>query len=244
MLRVCVQTVPHPGYTRRLASLLLALRDAGKPISVAVTATSGRTLQQLKEAGAERVGIGLDAASPRVFAEVKRGLTWSGIWRTIYKALSVLGRGRVSCHLIAGLGESDLELLKTATDLKSVGAQIALFALTPLPGTRMHAARSPSVRRYRGLQLALYLIQEYGARPSDFKFSSTGSLIGLGEWSHIAEAEARTLKPFLTSGCLGCNRPFYNESPLGPIYNYPSLKLAKRDECEIYRQVEWLLATC
>jgi biotin synthase-related radical SAM superfamily protein len=28
-------------------------------------------------------------------------------------------------------------------------------------------------------------------------------------------------EPFRTSGCPGCNRPFYNESPRGPIYNYP-----------------------
>jgi len=25
----------------------------------------------------------------------------------------------------------------------------------------------------------------------------------------------------LTSGCPNCNRPYYNEKPSGPIYNYP-----------------------
>ncbi|MCW3977503.1 MAG: radical SAM protein, partial [Candidatus Bathyarchaeota archaeon] len=24
-----------------------------------------------------------------------------------------------------------------------------------------------------------------------------------------------------TSGCPGCNRPYYNERPGGPLYNYP-----------------------
>ena len=28
-------------------------------------------------------------------------------------------------------------------------------------------------------------------------------------------------KAFQTPGCDGCNRPYYNESPNGPIYNYP-----------------------
>jgi biotin synthase len=28
-------------------------------------------------------------------------------------------------------------------------------------------------------------------------------------------------KPFLTSGCPNCNRPFYNEKPSGPLYNFP-----------------------
>ena len=27
--------------------------------------------------------------------------------------------------------------------------------------------------------------------------------------------------PFMTSGCPGCNRPYYNERPSGPLYNYP-----------------------
>ena len=38
------------------------------------------------------------------------------------------------------------------------------------------------------------------------------------------EGLLRALKsgePFQTSGCPGCNRPFYNETPRGPIYNYP-----------------------
>jgi biotin synthase len=26
---------------------------------------------------------------------------------------------------------------------------------------------------------------------------------------------------FMTTGCPGCNRPFYNERPSGPFYNYP-----------------------
>jgi biotin synthase-related radical SAM superfamily protein len=35
---------------------------------------------------------------------------------------------------------------------------------------------------------------------------------------------ARTLADgvaFQTSGCPDCNRPFYNERPGGPLYNYP-----------------------
>ena len=28
-------------------------------------------------------------------------------------------------------------------------------------------------------------------------------------------------KPFLTSGCPGCNRPYYNERPGTILYNYP-----------------------
>ncbi|MDH5792671.1 MAG: radical SAM protein, partial [Candidatus Bathyarchaeota archaeon] len=34
--------------------------------------------------------------------------------------------------------------------------------------------------------------------------------------SALADGEA-----FRTSGCPGCNRPYYNERPSGPFYNYP-----------------------
>jgi len=30
-----------------------------------------------------------------------------------------------------------------------------------------------------------------------------------------------TGEAFRTSGCPGCNRPYYNERPSGPFYNYP-----------------------
>jgi len=28
-------------------------------------------------------------------------------------------------------------------------------------------------------------------------------------------------EPFQTSGCTGCNRPYYNETPGEELYNYP-----------------------
>jgi len=37
-------------------------------------------------------------------------------------------------------------------------------------------------------------------------------------------------EPFLTSGCPGCNRPYYNERPGGPLYNYPRQLLPEEIE--------------
>ena len=36
---------------------------------------------------------------------------------------------------------------------------------------------------------------------------------------HSPQSDLREF--FNTYGCEGCNRPFYNERPSGPIYNYP-----------------------
>jgi biotin synthase len=42
---------------------------------------------------------------------------------------------------------------------------------------------------------------------------------------------------FLTSGCPGCNRPFYNERPEGPIYNYPNREMLDRDWDKIKEEI-------
>jgi len=42
--------------------------------------------------------------------------------------------------------------------------------------------------------------------------------------------------PFQTSGCPGCNRPYYNEKPSGPIYNYPR-SLTREEKTEIKKQL-------
>jgi biotin synthase-related radical SAM superfamily protein len=53
------------------------------------------------------------------------------------------------------------------------------------------------------------------ARAEAMAFDAQGRLVGLGV-SLPATGEA-----FRTSGCPDCNRPFYNEHPGGPLYNYP-----------------------
>ena len=40
-------------------------------------------------------------------------------------------------------------------------------------------------------------------------------------------------KAFQVSGCIGCNRPYYNERPSGPMYNYPR----PLDEDEIQKAI-------
>ncbi len=44
---------------------------------------------------------------------------------------------------------------------------------------------------------------------------------------------------FRTSGCPDCNRPYYNERPGGPLYNYPRPLTAS----EARRELAALLAT-
>jgi len=41
---------------------------------------------------------------------------------------------------------------------------------------------------------------------------------------------------FMTTGCPGCNRPYYTSKPSGPIYNYPR-NLNKTEQEDIYQSL-------
>jgi biotin synthase len=55
------------------------------------------------------------------------------------------------------------------------------------------------------------------------KFDDNGRVINFGVSSSLLGKVVESGTPFQTSGCLGCNRPYYNEKPGGLIYNYPRL---------------------
>ena len=44
-------------------------------------------------------------------------------------------------------------------------------------------------------------------------------------------------EPFQTSGCPDCNRPFYNEQPGGPLFNFPRPLEAEETE-QAVREME------
>ena len=59
------------------------------------------------------------------------------------------------------------------------------------------------------------------ARAEQFSFNTTGFLTGFGMGSLELIEILGNGKAFETSGCQGCNRPYYNESPRQIPYNYP-----------------------
>lgn len=52
-------------------------------------------------------------------------------------------------------------------------------------------------------------------------FNAKGQITDFGVTKTLLKSAVESGTPFLTSGCPNCNRPFYNEKPSGPIYNYP-----------------------
>ncbi|MCX8204775.1 MAG: radical SAM protein [Candidatus Nezhaarchaeota archaeon] len=224
--RACVQAINNPRAQPQLRWLVAKLSQGGlDSISVSTPPVGLEGLRELRKLGAERVSIALDAASPRVFdatkgASVGGPYTWEGHWRALRRALEVFGRGSVTTHLIVGLGETEREVVEAVVRLSSMGILPALFALTPVPGTRLESASPPSLASYRRIQLARHLIVEGLATLEDFVFSDTGRLAKI-KCREAGLREAYSGKPFETSGCPCCNRPFYNERPGTTLYNYP-----------------------
>jgi biotin synthase len=188
-------------------------------MNVAILVNQVNQAAALYAAGVERIGFGLDAACERVFVEVKGG-GWARTLATI-ECTAEDYPGRVSVHLIVGLGESEREMVERMIWARDLGVGIGLFAFTPVRGTALADHRPPSLAVYRRMQTARWLIVHCGAGWESFHFGERGAL----ERFHVSNAPdlsqlLTTGDAFRTSGCPDCNRPFYNERPGGPMYNY------------------------
>lgn len=217
--RVCIQTLLYPDLLDDLLATARQLKAAsGAPLSICMNPVDKDWLIALKEAGVERVGVGLDCATETLFAEMKPGFSWHRYMQFIDETIEVFGVGSV--HLIAGLGETDAELVRAFQTFHDKGCTIALFAFTPVRGTQLDLT-PPLLERYRAVQLARYLIAHNQARVEDMTFEG-GKLTAIDVAPAVLDRAIETGTPFRTSGCPHCNRPMYNERPGGVRYNHPA----------------------
>ena len=225
--RVCIQALNYPQVFTHLRNLVNAIcKSLEVPISVSCQPLNLKNVRQIAEAGAQRIGIPLDAATEDVFDSVKGPLVkgpyeWTKQRVLLKGAVEVFGRGKVSTHLIVGLGETELEMVNAIQQCVDMGVLPALFAFTPVRGTALEHVRQPSIQAYRRLQIARYVIVHGLAQARNMRFNPIGQIV---EWG-VAEKQLRRIvqtgKSFVTSGCPDCNRPYYNEKPSGPIFNFP-----------------------
>jgi len=231
--RVCFQVVNSPCFLDDLVFYINDLKGYFKdnnlnlPISVSVRLTRIGDLQQVFNAGAERAGLPLDVASEENFAELRGG----NFRNSVDFILNASKRfpGKITTHLIVGLKETDFELYNLMKTFFENGITVALFSFTPIKGTRLEALKPPTLLRYRRIQFLRYLLSKrVNFEP---EFDDVGALaaiaspksneaIGGDFYNSVLEA-LQNPTIFMTSGCPNCNRPYYNETPAGPIFNYP-----------------------
>ena len=225
--RVCIQALNYPQVFGDLHAIVQAVSHSSKvSISVSCQPVNIENMRQLANAGAERIGIPLDAATGEVFDRTKGvgaggPYNWKRQWELLKQAKRVFGEGRVSTHLIVGLGETDEEMVRTIQKCVDLAILPALFAFTPIFGTPLGNKTQPQIAKYRRIQIARHLILHRIARCEEMSFDEDGLITDFGVSEDALTEIIRTGEPFLTSGCPACNRPFYNEKPSGPIYNFP-----------------------
>jgi biotin synthase-related radical SAM superfamily protein len=224
--RICIQAINYPGFFTDLVETVETLKDLGPPLSVSVPPLKIEQLKTLYEKGVNRIGIPLDAATEPLFYDIKgkgsKGpYNWEKHLGTIKEAQSIFGVKNVSTHLIVGLGETEFEAIKFLADMIDSQVLPALFTFTPVRGTALESRPRPSLKQYRKIQIARYLLLNQLSRLENFTFTEKGELIEFGVPKEKLAEIMRTGTPFLTTGCPGCNRPFYNERPGEILFNYP-----------------------
>ncbi|NHJ47783.1 MAG: radical SAM protein [Asgard group archaeon] len=227
--RICLQTVLFQEADDQIFAILKELKrnNIKQPISVCSYPMSKQMFSEMKKFGVTRVAISFDCATPELFEKIKgkeKGpkLSWELLKKSIQDACDVFGNRFVSTHLIVGLGETEREAISFIQHFIDKKITIGLFAFTPVKGTDLEILSQPSMDKYRRIQLGKYFIENMKTTANQMKFKKENqTILDYGVNIPIILDTIKTGKPFRTSGCSHCNRPFYNESPGKPLYNYP-----------------------
>jgi len=241
--RICISAVTHRNSSRDMLDMVKRIRQrVNLPISALITPTNFKKddMQELKDAGVQRIGIAVDAATEDLFEQhrgkaVKGPHSWTGYMEGLRNAIDVMGAEETGVHLIVGLGETEHQAISFMQDVVDMGSEIHLFSFYPEPDSRLQDHPQPPMDTYRTVQIAHAMIHDGTSSYSKMVFDESGNLTDFGVSRETLEQVVRDGRAFITSGCSGCNRPFANETPEqameGKFRNYPFLP--QPDDIEI-----------
>jgi radical SAM protein (TIGR04043 family) len=127
--------------------------------------------ERLRAAGADAIGLHLEAVEPEVRARVmpgKAAVPVSFYLEALAAAVAVFGRGRVVSYLIAGLGDTRESLVEMASRLVAMGVYPFVVPFVPLRGTPMAEQPPPEGAWMRALYRDVArVLREGGMRSED-----------------------------------------------------------------------------
>jgi len=238
--RVCIQALNYQTVFDEIVVIVKSIKkQVDIPISVSCQPINKGNMEKLAQAGVNRIGIGIDAATKEIFDKIKGPKTngpyrWQEQFKLLEETIDVFGSENISIHLIIGLGETEKQATQFIQKCVDSAVLPVLFAFTPIKGTKLSEKTQPPIASYRRIQLVRYLIVNKLIRFEEIKFNKTGNIIGLDIDNEKKYQIIETGIPFQTTGCPSCNRPFYNEKPSGPIYNYP--RTLSKDEINLVKK--------
>lgn len=236
--RVCISMVTHRRAPDDTLSIVRRLRVKTNAVSALITPTiiDKKWLLEAKEAGIDRLGIAIDAATLQIFNKFRGpGVSgphkWEKYWKTVEEAVSVFGGYHVGIHFIVGLGETEEQMIDTIQRAHSMGALTHLFSFFPEEGSLMHQHKQPPIGQYRRVQLARYLINKDLTSADKMKFDNVGRLVNFNIDKSVLDKAIDVGLPFMTTGCStqnmenACNRPYSDSTPyqalVGELRNFP-----------------------
>ncbi|MHA1646571.1 MAG: radical SAM protein [Promethearchaeota archaeon] len=227
--RFCIQVLNYHHFIDDVIKIVDVIHQFSPKtaISAAIPPISKEKMQKLKNVGLERIGIALDASTPKLFAEIKgpnnKGpYSWKKHWKTLENALDIFGSGKVTTHLIVGLGETEVEMIQIIHKCVQKNIQPGIFLFTPIHGTPMANFPRPTIIQFRHIQIARQMMLNNNTDFNRFEFNSSGEL------NHISKMKEdelwnliRAQNAFKTAGCPDCNRPYYTSRPGEEQDGYP-----------------------
>ncbi len=153
------------------------------------------------------------------------------------KARPIFGDGNIGCHLIVGLGETEMEMVSAMQRIKDIGGTTHLFSFYQEKGSLLESHPQCPADQFRRIQLARHIIDFDYARIEDMGFDEKERVIVFGVSKVVLDEFIESGVPFQTSGCPGkdkkiacCNRPFGDSRP-SDIRSYPF----RLDESDVER---------
>jgi lipoyl synthase len=235
--RVCISMITHAKCKQDVLTVCNRVaKETGRAVSLLISPTILREddLKAMKEAGADRIGVAIDAATPEIFLKlrgkpVQGPHKWEKYWDIYEKSLKIFGPGMAGVHLICGLGETEKQMAQAISRARVMGGSTHLFSFFPEKGSAMESHSAPPPGVYRRIQLARWLIDNDLTTLDRIEFDARERITNFGLPGIQLQTIIDSGFPFETSGCPGpdgkvaCNRPYGNEKPGPDIRNFPFL---------------------
>lgn len=233
--RVCISQITNKKSIKDTLEITKKIKERSDiPVSILVSPTilNRDDLVDIKNAGADKLGVAVDLATPELFDKfrgsgVKGPHKWDRYFECLEDAITIFGHMNAGAHLVTGLGETEQEMVSMMARVKKMGGWTHLFSFFPERESALSDHPMPDMDHYRRIQLARYLIDKNIFEADTFDFDEAGKIVDFGLDNQLFNKIIDSGLPFMTSGCEGkdglvaCNRPFANSRPGPNIRNFP-----------------------
>ncbi len=233
--RICISQITNKRAIMDTLTICRQLRaNFDIPVSLLISPTivTEQDLKDFKTAGADKIGVAIDLATPELFDHYRgSGVggphSWERYLKRLAQAIEIFGVRNAGSHFVTGMGETEKQMVEIIQRIQDMGGWTHLFSFYPEPGSGMSDHPMPAMDHYRRIQLARYILDEKLSRGEHFVYDQNGKIVNFGLTTQQLNPVIDSGQPFRTSGCEGydgqvaCNRPFANSRPGPGMRNYP-----------------------